>query len=645
MVNGCQGPDLPEPTTDSAQMRVASDWPEYGGGNGQRFAAQSQITPDNVSDLEVAWTYRTGDVTDGSDTYGTGSAFENTPLLVDGMLYLCTPFNRVIALDPQTGAEHWSYDPKIDLTSNYANQFVCRGVSSWKSAAENDQPCAQTIFTATNDARLIALDAKTGEICTGFGEAGQVALHEGVGETAWAGEYQHTSPPLVIGDLVVVGGSVSDNSRINPPSGVVRAYDARSGAPVWAFDLAPPGFDYETGMTSDAGYALGTPNVWAPMVADAKLGLVYIPTGNPSPDYYRETGNRLDHYGSSVVALSVASGEVIWSYQTVHHDLWDFDVPAQPTLIDIDREGTIIPALVQATKMGLLFVLNRETGEPVFPVEERAVPQPNIPGLLVSPTQPFPTLPKPLANIDLKAEDAWGLTFLDKRACRKAIAELRFDGMYTVANEEWTLMYPGNAGGSNWGGVAVHPDKDIVIANVMDLAWKARLIPRAEATAMEGKDAHGEMMAMRGYPYAGQRDMLMSPLGIPCSPPPWGKLVAIDLKTGERLWDVPLGTIRDIAPVPINWKLGVPNLGGPMVTEGGLVFIGAAVDDYLRAFDLGSGTELWKARLPAGGQATPMSYSVTQEDGSQKQFVVMAAGGHGSAGTTLGDYVIAYSIP
>ncbi|TNE59831.1 MAG: pyrroloquinoline quinone-dependent dehydrogenase [Alphaproteobacteria bacterium] len=643
IVSSCGDKPFEPRFAGNAEPRETSQWPEYGGGQGQRYAAAGEITPQNVRDLKVAWIYRTGDIAEpGKGPFKTGSAFENTPLLMDGKMFICSPFNRVVALDPVSGAEIWNFDPEIDKSANYSNQFVCRGVAYHAREAESGALCDRTIFTATNDTQLIALDAETGAPCPGFGDAGRVALAKGVGETRWKGEYQHTSPPLVIGDLVIVGGSLGDNARRQPPSGVVRAYDAQSGALKWAFDLAPPDYD---GPASDAGYALGTPNVWAPMVADLERGLVFIPTGNPSPDYYRETGNRLDYYGSSVVALEAATGKSVWHYQTVHHDLWDFDIPAQPTLLDLERDGVRIPALVQATKMGFLFVLNRETGAPVFPVEERPVPQVDVPGLQVSPTQPFPQEWLQLSATDLKPEEAWGITFWDEGKCRQAIKDLRFDGMYTVANEKWTLMYPGNAGGSNWGGVAVDPEDEIVIANVMNLPWRVRLIPREEMPSRGSYDGHGELMQMEGYPYGGQRELVMSPFGIPCAPPPWGKLVAVNLKTGEKLWDVPLGTIRDVAPVPLNWKLGVPNLGGPLVTAGGLVFIGAAADNYLRAFDLKTGKEVWKGRLPAGGQATPMSYVVTGPNGREKQYVVIAAGGHQRAGTKLGDYIIAYALP
>jgi quinoprotein glucose dehydrogenase len=448
---------------------------------------------------------------------------------------------------------------------------------------------------------------------------------------------------MVIGDNVIVGGAVGDNARINGPSGVVRAFNARSGALLWSWDLAPPNYHPAPGQITTHGYVKGTPNVWAPISVDAARDLVFVPTGNPSPDYYRPAALALDYYSSSVVALRGSTGEVVWNYQMVHNDHWDFDTPAQPALVELQRAGESVPALVQATKMGFLFVLHRETGEPLFPVVEKPVPQVDIPGDMLSPTQPFPLKPAPLVPTSLAPDDAWGLTPWDRSWCRRELETLRFEGMYTPPTEAWTLMYPGNAGGSNWGGIGIDPARRIAIANVMDVAWAVRLIRRDEFAAIRRENA-GEISAQDGTPYGMWRKMLLSPLGLPCNPPPWGKLVAIDLDAGETLWEVPLGTVRDLAPVPLPWKLGVPNLGGPLVTAGGLVFIGAAMDDYIRAFDIQSGAELWKARLPAGGQATPMSYAVTDAAGRQRQFIVIAAGGHGRAGSRLGDSVVAYAL-
>jgi quinoprotein glucose dehydrogenase len=636
----CEGP----PPVDFSGP--VSDWPEYGGTDaGQRYSPLTQITPENVSALRVAWTYRTGDVSDGKGEVPSTTAFEATPILVDQTLYVCTPFNRVLALDPETGAERWSFDPEIDLSGRYANQLICRGVTTWLDPDRSEgDACRRRVFTATNDARLIALDAGNGRRCDDFGEGGQVDLTHGVGQILWKGEYQVTSSPVTVRDLVVVGSAVSDNARTNAPSGVVRAYDARTGELRWAWEAIPAGFvPADRGAANgEPGYALGTANAWAPLSVDPEMDLVFVPTGNSAPDYYGGHRDGLDRYASSVVALRAATGEVVWSYQTVHHDLWDFDVPAQPTLVTVRRAGRPVPAVIQATKMGHLFVLHRETGEPIFPVEERPVPQQGVPGEKLSPTQPFPVKPPRLVSADLTPEDAWGITPWDRGACRRRIEALRFDGIFTPPSLQGSLMFPGNAGGSNWGGIAVDPVRQIAIANVMSLAWEVALLPAKDFERERAANPGVEIAPQRGTPYAMRRRPLLSPLGIPCNPPPWGELAAVDLVTGDIAWKVPLGTIRDISPVPLPIKLGVPNLGGPLVTASGLVFIGATMDDYLRAFDIQTGEEIWKARLPAGGQATPMTYRLGPD---ARQYVVIAAGGHGRSRTKLGDSIVAYTLP
>jgi quinoprotein glucose dehydrogenase len=396
-------------------------------------------------------------------------------------------------------------------------------------------------------------------------------------------------------------------------------------------------------MVSDAGYMLGTPNVWAPMSVDEARDLVYVPTGNPAPDYYGGRRNGADFYGSSVVALKASTGEVVWHFQTVHHDLWDFDVPAQPTLIDLVRDGETVPALIQATKMGLLFVLNRETGEPIFEVEERPVPQSDVPGETTSPTQPYPVVPPPLISHDMDLDDAWGPFGFGAESCRETLGAMHYEGAYTPPRVgEPTLMLPGNAGGSNWGGIAVDPERQLLVANVMDLPWAVTLIPAEEITDWRKRYPNVEIGSQKGTPYGMMREMVISSLELPCNPPPWGTIAVVDLTDGSIMWQEPFGTVRDLAPVPIPIKYGVPNLGGPLVTGSGLVLIGAAMDNYLRAFDLETGQELWKGRLPAGGQATPMTYRLTPDS---KQFIVICAGGHGRGGTKLGDSIVAFALP
>jgi quinoprotein glucose dehydrogenase len=620
----------------------ATEWPSYGNDpGGMRYVPLDQIDRRNVSSLEIAWVARTGDQADGRPPFETTSAFELTPILVQGTLYACTPFNRVLALDPITGRERWSFDPEIDRTGNWANQFVCRGVSAWEDrSARPGSECRLRIFTATLDARLIALDSESGTPCGDFGAGGSVDLNPGVGEQAWRGEYSITSPPALAGDLVIVGSAVGDNARVEAPSGVVRAYDARSGRLRWAWDLAPPD-QPGGGRAAASGYMLSTPNVWAPMAVDEARDLLFVPTGNPTPDYASGHRQGLDHYGSSVVALRASTGRVVWHFQTVHHDVWDYDVPAQPTLFPLRRDEREIPALAQGTKMGMLFFFERQKGAPLFPIDERPVPQGAEPGFVLSPTQPFPRKPPPLVRHALAPEHAWGVTLWDRGWCRGALEALRYEGIYTPPTVQGTLMYPGNAGGTNWGGIAVDPERQLLVANVSDFPFAVTLIPHERFEEAVRARPEVEYGAQRGASHAMRREPLLSPLGVPCSPPPWGTLHAVDLRSGELRWTVPLGTLRDALGVPfLPIPLGLPNLGGPLVTASGLVFIGAAFDDYLRAYDVETGDELWRGRLPAGGQATPMSYLA-----GGRQFVVIAAGGHGRAGTRLGDAIVAYALP
>ncbi len=638
-------PEFRDPgVAERGEPRAASGWSHYGGDpGGQRFVDLDQIDATNVHRLDVDWVYHTGDVAPERGKGGTSTAFQNTPILVNGRLVLCTPFNRVIALDPSTGAELWTFDPEVERHHRYANQYICRGVEAWSDPQAGDgRTCATRIFTATNDARLIALDADTGRPCEGFGPAGdgEVDLNPDVGEQRWRGEYQVTSPPVVARQTVVVGSAVGDNQRRDAPSGVIRGYDPRTGELRWAWDLSPPGFEHTPENSSRAGYALGTPNAWAPLSVDEERGLVFVPTGNPMLDYYRGDNPEMSHYGSSVVALHAESGEIAWHFQTVHQDVWDFDVPAQPTLTVVMRDGEPVPAVVQPTKMGFLFVLHRETGESLFPVEERPVPQGGVAGEKLSPTQPFPVLPPPLTRQTLTPDDAWGALLFDEWSCRRWIESLRYDGIYTPPTTQGSIMFPGNAGGSNWGGVAVDPRSQVVVANVMDLPWHVKLVPREEMATTERDRPIVELSPQEGTPYGLWRESLLGPLLLPCIEPPWGSLAAVDLESGQILWQRPIGTVADLVPgIHPMWELGTPNLGGPLVTGSGLIFHSGTMDDYLRAYDLGSGEELWRARLPAGGQATPMSY----ESGGE-QYVVVAAGGHGRAGTRLGDAVVAFKL-
>ncbi len=619
---------------------AAEEWPAVGGdAGGKRYVAAAEITPANVDKLVPVWTYRTGHMSEPASTLRR-TKFEATPILVEDRLLLCSPFNVIIALDPATGKELWRHDPQIDMTERPGNGFVCRGVAFWRdSEAPADAPCAARIFTGTNDRRLVAVDAADGNRCAGFGSNGEVTVDPDVTQV-WPGESQISSAPVVAGETVIVGSAVSDNVSVAAPKGVVHAYDARTGALKWSFDPIP-----RDESAAALGWRNGAPveghaNVWAPMSVDPARGLVFLPTSSPSPDFFGGLRPGDNRYANSIVALEATTGAVRWAYQVVHHDVWDYDIPAQPLLATIRKEGRDIDVVIVLTKMGLIFTLDRETGEPVFPVEERAVPQGGVEGETLSATQPFPVAPPPLAPSVIKPEDAWGLTPLDKAACAKSIAETRAEGLFTPPSTQGTILYPFTGGGANWGGGAFDPHTNRLYVNTSSAVHIVKLIPRAEADEDWHDVPNGEQAPMRGSPFAMSRAVMLSPLGLPCNPPPWGLLHAIDMGTGDVVWESVLGTTEELAPLGLALKTGTPNVGGPVATGGGLVLVAAAMDSYLRAFDAQNGEELWQGKLPAGGQAGPMSYAY-----QGRQYVVIAAGGHRDMGTRKGDYLIAYALP
>jgi quinoprotein glucose dehydrogenase len=612
--------------THGAIAQSDAGWPNYGNDpGGSRYSAARQVDRTNVAQLQPVWTYRTGALQQQTDLIQK-AAFEATPILVGNQLFLSTPYNHVIALNPETGARLWEYDPHVDLTHGYS-EVSSRGVSAWVDAkAKPGQPCRLRIFMGTLDGRLIALDGKTGQSCLDFGAKGEINLAQGAATaTEWTGGYQVTSAPAIAGDLVITGSSIADNWKVDTGRGIVRAYDARTGQLRWTWNPTP--------WADKTEPRTGGGNAWSTLSVDPKEDLVFIPVGSSAPDYYGGIRKGDDKWSDSVVALRASSGKFVWGFQAVHHDLWDYDVASQPTLFTW-KDGT--PAIVINTKMGHVFVLNRLTGVPLLPVEERPVPQSTMPGEQSWPTQPFSTIS--LVPERITAEDAWGPTPQDEAWCKAKIAASQWDGMFTPPNLQGIVVFPGNVGGVNWGSAAYDPSHHIMVANTNRLIAWMKLIPRDQYAAENNKDQDnrifGEFGDQKGAPYGIYRTFLFSPAKLPCNKPPWGTTEAVDLFTGKTVWDVPLGTM-----VP-GQQTGSLNLGGPMITAGGLVFTSAAMDLYLRAFDIETGEELWKYQLPAGGQAIPMSYSI-----HGKQYIVIAAGGHGKLRTKQGDYVLAFALP
>lgn len=631
------------PVTPVAKGSQQTDWKHWGNTtHGDRFAALDQINKQNVNQLEVAWVAHTGDIPQSN---GSGAEDQNTPLQIGDTLFVCTPYSKVLALDVDSGKEKWRYDSKATAP----NWQRCRGLGYYEEAqaavVPTAQPaaCPRRLFLPTTDARLIAINADNGQPCADFGDNGSVDLSVGMGEVK-PGYYQQTSTPLVAGNVVVVGGRVADNYSTGEPPGVVRAYDVHTGKLAWAWD---PGNPAITGLPPEGQtYTRGTPNVWSAMSYDARLNLIYLPTGNATPDFFAGERTALDDkYSSSIVAVDATTGQVRWHYQTTHHDLWDFDLPAQPLLYDLpDGKGGTTPVLVQTSKQGMIFMLNRETGEPVAKVEERPVPAGHVEGERYSPTQPYSVGMPMIGNQTLTESDMWGATPVDLLICRIEFKAMRHEGVYTPPGLDRSLQFPGSLGGMNWGSVSVDPNNGLMFVNDMRLGLANYMVPRAKVA----KNASGIEMGivpMEGTPYGAMRERFLSPLGIPCQKPPFGTMSAVDLKSGKLVWQVPVGTVQDTGPLGIRMHMpipiGMPTLGASLSTQSGLLFFAGTQDFYLRAFDTATGSEIWKARLPVGSQSGPMTY-VSPKTG--KQYIVINAGGARQS-PDRGDYIIAYALP
>ena len=722
--------DMPGRFADSkapaAPLKTAGvpdgDWQAYGRTPyGRRYSPLTEITPENVADLKVAWTYKTGQIRGAKDPGET--TYEVTPLVFDDTMYICTPFSTVIALDPVTGAEKWRFDPMLKEPALQTTQHMtCRGVSYFDGtkapqntatppattdpeatapadttpaapapaapsgstteadrlaasaaevttqaagvpqnivtgAAKEGDPnpevdrkaataattptpgCEKRLFVPTSDGRLIAISAASGTICPGFGgDNGTVNLWANMPNVTPGSAYS-TSPPVVTDHLIVVGGTVNDNAATTSPSGVIRAFDVNTGELVWNFDSKNP--TATAPIANGETYSENAPNSWSVSSYDPELDLIYVPMGNESPDQYGANRSaEVEKYSSSVLALEADTGKVAWVFQTVHHDLWDMDVPAQPALIDLTIKGETIPALVQATKQGEVFVLDRRTGTPILPVTEEPAPQGTVEGDFASPTQPVSTIsfkPEPLTESDM-----WGATPIDQMMCRIKFHQLDYQGRFTPPTEKGSIIYPGNFGAFNWGSVAVDPERQVMFAMPVYLAFTSQLVKRPDTMSRTVTGENDPVFNENfGADYASKMGPFTSPLGLPCQQPPWGYVAGVDLTTGQKVYQHVNGTTRDLSPLPLGFRMGVPGIGGPIVTAGGVAFLSGTLDYYVRGYDLATGEEIWRARLPAGGQATPSTY--LGRDG--KQYLVVVAGGHGSTGTKAGDSIIAYTLP
>lgn len=628
----------------AAPASMEGEWRFTGGSSrSDRFTGLQQITPGNVSRLKLAWQTHLG-MPPGK----IPGALQATPLMVNDRLYMCNMHNEVIALDLETGKPLWRFDPKIDMSAVFTG--TCRGVAYYEQPGATGL-CSTRIISFAIDARMFALDARTGQRCSGFGNNGEVSLLDGMGVTK-TGYYYLTSAPVIVRGKVVVGGSVLDGQETGEPSGVIRGFDAVTGKFAWAWDM---GRSNDHGLPA-AGqtYTLGTPNAWAPLTGDEELGLVYAPLGNATPDYVSvHRSPEMNKYASSVVAIDAETGALRWYFQTTHRDVWDYDVASPPTLMDFPTAQGLRPGLIQPTKRGQFFVLDRRTGQPLVKTVERPVPQNPVPGEQLSPTQPYPVGMPSFGGERLTEAHMWGLTPFDQLWCRIKFKEARYDGDFTPIGLKPTIVYPGYLGGSEWAGVAVDPERKLMALNVNHFAMYNQMIRRADADRDNIKPFKAGVAALNikawpqaGTPYATKTGGFLSPLDTPCIKPPYSEIAVVDLNTRKTLWRQPLGTGRDTGPfgipsmLPI--RMGVPAMGGPLVTRSGLIFIAATQERTFRAFDVKTGKLLWQDRLPAGGHAAPMSYYSRR---SGRQFIVIPASGHSQMRNGMADYLLAYALP
>ena len=616
----------PSPTT------ARYEWRSYGNDpGGMRYSSLDQINRSNVAQLQRAWTYHTGEIALGLGEGGSRvAAFQSTPLAVDGVLYLSTPSNRVIAVDAETGAELWQYDPQAGTSRRRFQSH--RGVAYWEGPSSNGKGVERRILFGTFDARLIALDAATGKPCPDFGSAGEVDLRKGVAENWPLSNYGVTSPPAIYKNLVIMGAQAPEGPA-KGPSGDVRAFDARTGKLVWRFHTVPrPGEPGHNTWEGDSWRERTGVNVWSIMTVDVERGMIFLPIGSAAYDFYGADREGQNLYANSLVALNAATGKLVWHYQMVRHDIWDYDLPAHPNLITVRHNGRAIPAVAQVTKMGLVFVLDRRTGKPLFPVEEKATPQSKVPGEATWPTQPVPVKPPPLARHEpLTREELSQVTPESKKYCAELFNQVVSGGLYTPAGPELTLWFPGTLGGATWSGASFDPKTGYLYVNVNEIGAIGAMKPQA---------AGAETAYRRSSPW-GEYARFWDRNQYPCQRPPWGTLNAVNLNTGEIAWRAPLGQVDELAAEGAP-PTGTLNLGGSIVTAGGLVFIGGASDSRFRAFDAQTGKELWAAKLDASGHATPITF---QGKKSGRQFVVIAAGGGGYFSKTYADALVAFALP